>query len=92
MAQGANTTPTNLSGFRAQTDVEQKDFAQQQLLAALADRQYARAATEAPNIAITLNIDPITLSNLNIQEQANDLAQQFALNLEQVLVNFPQKE
>lgn len=90
MAKGTNSTPTNLSGSRSQTDSEQLDHNLQQQLAAFEDRILARSAPANGPITIELHIDPITLGNLQIQEQAQDIANAVALNLEQALVYFPQ--
>lgn len=82
------------------TDVLSGDFSiqlaalqdQQRQAAMAVDQSYVKAATVSNDIRIQLNIDPITLGQLNIQAQAQELAQAIALNLEQVLVQFPQKE
>lgn len=41
---------------------------------------------------IQLNVDAVTLSQMNIEAQADLLTQRLAIGLEQVMVNFPQKE
>lgn len=62
------------------------------------DRAIARQEDEARGIvnfngiSIQLNLDPVTLSNVDIQPQAEALAEQFRLSLEQLLVNFPNVE
>lgn len=43
-------------------------------------------------IQIQLNVDAVTLSQMNIEAQADLLTQRLAIGLEQVMVNFPQKE
>lgn len=60
------------------------------------DRAMAMAEDRANNVTnqiqIQLNVDAVTLSQMNVEVQAQQLAQAFATNLEQVLVQFPQKE
>ncbi len=41
---------------------------------------------------ISINIDPVTLSNLDVEAQAEDLGNWFRAQLEQATVNFPEKE
>lgn len=91
MVKGTNSTPTNLSGYRPQTDRDQANQDLDQKLAAFEDRILARSSPANGPITIELHIDPITLGNLQIQEQAQDIANAVALNLEQALVYFPQK-
>lgn len=43
-------------------------------------------------IQISLNVDAVTLGQMNIEAQADLLTQRLAIGLEQALVNFPQKE
>lgn len=89
MAKGTNSTPANMSGYNSKTDSEQGDFNIQQQLAAFEDRLSARGAPATGPITIQLYIDPITLGNLQVQEQAQDIANAVAVNLEQALVYFP---
>lgn len=60
------------------------------------DRAMSAAEDRANNVTnqiqIQLNVDAVTLSQMNVEVQAQQLAQAFATNLEQVLVQFPQKE
>lgn len=67
-------------------DQFQKDSA----MAAATDR--ATSATTNNQIQIQLNVDAVTLSQMNVEAQADLLTQRLAISLEQVLVNFPQKE
>lgn len=82
----------DLSRYNSSTPEERADFEDQQRQAAMADEAYAKTTTVNNDIRVQLNIDPVTLGQLNIQAQAQELAQAFAQNLEQVLVQFPQKE
>jgi len=66
-------------------DQMQKDSA----MAAASDRANNVTTNQ---ISLTLNVDAVTLGQINIEAQAQQLAQSIALNLEQVLVQFPQKE
>lgn len=81
-----------LKGLNDPTSAEQKDFDMQALLAMLQDVSISKEAAVNNQIAITLNIDPITLGGMDIQAQAYDLSQTIALNLEKLLVFFPNKE
>ncbi len=60
------------------------------------DRAMASAEDRATNVTnqiqVQLTVDAVTLSQMNVEVQAQQLAQAFATNLEQVLVQFPQKE
>ena len=62
------------------------------------DRAIARQEDEAlgvvnnNNITLQVNVDAATLGNIDIEQQAQLLTQRIALNLEQVLVNFPNVE
>lgn len=62
------------------------------------DRAIARQEDEAlgivnnNNITLQVNVDAATLGNIDIEQQAHLLSQRIALNLEQVLVNFPNVE
>lgn len=60
------------------------------------DRAMAAAEDRANNITnqiqIQLNVDAVTLSQMNIEAQADLLTQRLAIGLEQALVNFPNKE
>lgn len=62
------------------------------------DRAIARQEDEAMgivnnnNVSIQVNVDAATLGNIDIEQQAQLLSQRIALNLEQVLVNFPNVE
>jgi hypothetical protein len=87
-----DTPPQDLSRFNPQSKAEIDDFNNQQRLAAMDDANIARQSTTNNEITIQLNIDPITLAQMDIQAQAQELTQAFAMNLEQVLVQFPQKE
>lgn len=51
-----------------------------------------RNAMITNQIQIQLNVDAVTLSQMNIEAQADLLTQRLAIGLEQALVNFPQKE
>lgn len=51
-----------------------------------------RNAMVTNQIQIQLNVDAVTLSQMNIEAQADLLTQRLAIGLEQALVNFPQKE
>ena len=51
-----------------------------------------RNAMITNQIQIQLNVDAVTLSQMNIEAQADLLTQRLAIGLEQVMVNFPQKE
>ena len=82
----------NLSRYQPQSKEEIEDFNNQQRLAAMEDANIVRQSTTNNEITIQLNIDPITLAQMDIQAQAQELTQAFAMNLEQVLVQFPQKE
>ena len=67
-------------------DAMQKD-------AAMASQENAvRNAMITNQIQIQLNVDAVTLSQMNIEAQADLLTQRLAIGLEQALVNFPQKE
>lgn len=82
----------DLSRYNPQSKAEIDDFNNQQRLAAMDDANIVRQSTTNNEITIQLNIDPITLAQMDIQAQAQELTQAFAANLEQVLVQFPQKE
>ena len=82
----------DLSRYNPQTKEEIDDFNNQQRLAAMDDANIVRQSTTNNEITIELNIDPITLAQMDIQAQAQELTQAFAMNLEQVLVQFPNKE
>lgn len=82
----------NLARYTPQSKEELEDFNNQQRLAAIDDANIVRQSTTNNQITIELNIDPVTLGQLDIAVQAEQLAQAFALNLEQVLVQFPNKE
>lgn len=51
-----------------------------------------RNAMITNQIQVQLNVDAVTLSQMNIEAQADLLTQRFAIGLEQVLVQFPNKE
>lgn len=51
-----------------------------------------RNAMITNQIQIQLNVDAVTLGQMNIEAQADLLTQRLAIGLEQVMVNFPQKE
>lgn len=82
----------DLSRYAPQSKAEIDDFNEQQRLAAMDDASIVKQSTTNNEITIQLNIDPITLAQMDIQAQAQELTQAFAANLEQVLVQFPQKE
>lgn len=82
----------DLSRYNPQSKAEIDDFNNQQRLAAMDDANIVRQSTTNNEITIQLNIDPITLAQMDIQAQAQELTQAFATNLEQVLVQFPNKE
>lgn len=67
-------------------DAMQKDAAMQ------AQEDSVRNAMITNQIQIQLNVDAVTLSQMNIEAQADLLTQRLAIGLEQALVNFPQKE
>lgn len=81
-----------IKGISNPTSVEQRDFDMQTLLATLQDVSTSKEAAVNNQISITLNIDPITMGQMDIQAQAYDLSQTLALNLEKLLVFFPNKE
>ena len=82
----------DLSRYKPQSKAEIDDFNTQQRLAALEDAKIVNQATTNNDITIELNIDPITLAQMDITNQADQLTQAIALNLQSVLVQFPQKE
>ena len=67
-------------------DQMQKDVAMQ------SQEDQVRNAMVTNQIQIQLNVDAVTLSQMNIEAQADLLTQRLAIGLEQALVNFPQKE
>lgn len=82
----------DLSRYRPQSKEEIEDFNNQQKLAAMEDASIVNNSTTTNEITIQLNIDPITLAQMDIQAQAQELTQVFAANLGEILVQFPQKE
>ena len=82
----------DLSRYKPQSKAEIDDFNTQQRLAALEDAKIVNQATTNNDITIQLNIDPITLAQMDITNQADQLTQAIALNLQSVLVQFPNKE
>lgn len=49
-------------------------------------------STTTNQFEISINIDPVTLANMDIQSQAQGLGEWFRTELENASVNFPQKE
>lgn len=82
----------DLSRYRPQSKEEIEDFNNQQKLAAMEDASIVNNSTTTNEITIQLNIDPITLAQMDIQAQAQELTQVFAANLGEILVQFPNKE
>lgn len=67
-------------------DQMQKDVAMQ------SQEDQVRNAMVTNQIQIQLNVDAVTLSQMNIEAQADLLTQRLAIGLEQALVQFPNKE
>lgn len=55
-------------------------------------REQATATVSSNQFDISINIDPVTLANMNVQAQAEDLGNWFRGELEKASVNFPTKE
>lgn len=86
------TPPPNLSMYRPQSKEERQDFENQQRIAAIQDAQILNEYKTNNEISIQLNIDPITLAQMDIEAQARQLADVISLNLQQASVFFPVKE
>ncbi len=82
----------DLSKYAPQSKEELDDFNNQQKLAAMEDANIVRQSTVNNEISLTLNIDPITLGQMDIQAQADQLMSTIALKMQETAVFFPQKE
>lgn len=89
---GIDSPKQDLSRYNPQTKQEMEDFSNQQKLASMYDASIVRQSTTNNDIRIELNIDPITLGQMDIQTQADQLANTIALRLQETLVFFPEKE
>lgn len=90
---GQKETPApNLSMYRPQSKEERQDFENQQRIAAIQDAQILNEYKTNNEISIQLNIDPITLAQMDIEAQARQLTDVISLNLQQASVFFPVKE
>ncbi|MNE89997.1 hypothetical protein D3C80_1874690 [compost metagenome] len=55
-------------------------------------KEQATSTVTSNQFDIKINIDPVTLANVDVKSQAEDLGNWFRGELEKVSVNFPIKE
>lgn len=72
-------------------DENQKNMAMDQA-AAGNDYQLNGSGSVTNQFDISINIDPATMGNIDVQSQAEDLMNRFKIELSNASVNFPQKE
>lgn len=73
-------------------DPEGYDDNQKNMGMDLAKEQASASIVTTNQFDISINVDPVTLANMDVKTQAEDLGNWFRAQLEQASVQFPQKE